>query len=132
MLSALLLLTLGSLLLLLMLLLSALLLLTLISLLHLLLLLDLRLLSALLLCLRLGLGPLLLRPWLRLRLLLSMLFLVFLRLCWPLVGMLIPTNNTELTIATATIRFKVMTFTALLLGNPVALRAGAKKMRVRA
>ena len=37
--------------------------------------------------------------------------------------MLIPTNNTELIKAAATLRFKVLTFTAYLLSNPVAPRA---------
>jgi len=45
--------------------------------------------------------------------------------------MLIPTNNTELTIATATIRFNVLTFTAHLLGNPVAPRAVVQNGRPR-
>ena len=46
-----------------------------------------------------------------------------LRLLLALAGMLIPTNNTELIKAAATLRFKVWIFTAYLFDNPVASRA---------
>jgi hypothetical protein len=48
-----------------------------------------------------------------------------------LAGMLIPTNNTGLTTAAATNRFRIWIFTAHPLGNPVAPRAVVQNGRPR-